>query len=279
MADINEHLYEKAANEIHNSVTKPGLWAKAFSDSNGDLEKTKALYIRLRVEQLNQPEDQTNIEGIGSIVTDPAGEILLVMPRLSVIFQTQSGPAPSFSHYFPPEAGHMYADVPIDMVLTENRLMFFPGIRDDRLKQTAVIAGGLVAGAFGAHLFSELMEKLATHKDKAYDALFLDKATQSGEFPFLDRKDLVCEICELRTSWDMFGGTKNANVIFIGDLHYQSKVTKGLAWITFVGTSAKNIPSKKVFEQAGIKMSLLDRKFEKWMDVYEYVQGRHHSPS
>jgi len=41
-----------AWNEIEDQKVKQGLWAKAFSDAGGDIEKTKATYLELRVKQL-----------------------------------------------------------------------------------------------------------------------------------------------------------------------------------------------------------------------------------
>lgn len=48
----DEPFYETVVAEIAKRDIKPGLWAKAFAQSQGDKEKAKAAYIRLRVDQL-----------------------------------------------------------------------------------------------------------------------------------------------------------------------------------------------------------------------------------
>lgn len=45
-------LYELVAKEIENNRQSKGLWAKAFADTEGDFEKAKALYIKLRVQMI-----------------------------------------------------------------------------------------------------------------------------------------------------------------------------------------------------------------------------------
>ena len=45
-------LYELVAEEIENNQQSKGLWLKALSDSDGDLDKGKALYVKLRVQMI-----------------------------------------------------------------------------------------------------------------------------------------------------------------------------------------------------------------------------------
>jgi hypothetical protein len=45
-------LYELVAEEIANNQQSRGLWVKAISDTEGNHEKAKALYIKLRVEMI-----------------------------------------------------------------------------------------------------------------------------------------------------------------------------------------------------------------------------------
>ena len=45
-------LYELVAEEIANNQQSKGLWAKAIADTEGELEKAKALYIKLRVQMI-----------------------------------------------------------------------------------------------------------------------------------------------------------------------------------------------------------------------------------
>ena len=52
MDRAEETLYEIAAVEIATASVVPGLYAKAFSDAEGDEKRAAARYIRLRVQQL-----------------------------------------------------------------------------------------------------------------------------------------------------------------------------------------------------------------------------------
>ena len=52
-------LYEQAMNEIENDTKVKSLWAKAFAHSEGNEEKTKALYIQYRVENLKKIHEET----------------------------------------------------------------------------------------------------------------------------------------------------------------------------------------------------------------------------
>lgn len=48
----HEELFALAWNEIENNNVKKGLWAKAFADAGGENDRTKSLYLELRVKQL-----------------------------------------------------------------------------------------------------------------------------------------------------------------------------------------------------------------------------------
>ena len=52
-----EHLYELAAEEIGANNIRPGLWAKAIAEADGDDAKAKARYIKLRVETMKAEAD------------------------------------------------------------------------------------------------------------------------------------------------------------------------------------------------------------------------------
>ena len=52
-----EQLYEFAAEEIAANNIRPGLWAKAIAESDGDDAKAKARYIKLRVETMKAEAD------------------------------------------------------------------------------------------------------------------------------------------------------------------------------------------------------------------------------
>ena len=55
-----EQLYEFAAEEIAANNIRPGLWAKAIAEADGDDGKAKARYIKLRVETMKAEADLVN---------------------------------------------------------------------------------------------------------------------------------------------------------------------------------------------------------------------------
>ena len=48
----DENLYELAAEEMAANNIRPGLWAKAIAEAEGDDTKASARYIKLRVEMM-----------------------------------------------------------------------------------------------------------------------------------------------------------------------------------------------------------------------------------
>lgn len=52
MSSIGDEHYETVADEVTKGDIKKGLWAKAFAEASGDEVSAKALYLRLRAEQL-----------------------------------------------------------------------------------------------------------------------------------------------------------------------------------------------------------------------------------
>ncbi|MCK5395841.1 MAG: hypothetical protein KAJ32_07600, partial [Gammaproteobacteria bacterium] len=56
----DEELYLKATNEVESGKNDAALWAKALTLAEGNQEKAKYQYIKLRVEQLaeNQQEEK-----------------------------------------------------------------------------------------------------------------------------------------------------------------------------------------------------------------------------
>ena len=56
--ELNYKLYERVSKEIESGVKNEGVWAKAYSDAKGNLQKTKAIYIQLMVERLRLLDEQ-----------------------------------------------------------------------------------------------------------------------------------------------------------------------------------------------------------------------------
>jgi len=52
----DEHLYAEVVEELRLHGPIRGLWAKAYSEANGNKPQAEALYLRYRVEQLAQSE-------------------------------------------------------------------------------------------------------------------------------------------------------------------------------------------------------------------------------
>lgn len=53
-AKRDERLFAVAWDEVESQKVKKGLWAKAFADAGGDEDKTKSIYLALRVKRLNE---------------------------------------------------------------------------------------------------------------------------------------------------------------------------------------------------------------------------------
>jgi hypothetical protein len=45
-------LYDVVTREVMSDQVMPGIWGRAFSDTQGDMDKSKALYIKYRVQDL-----------------------------------------------------------------------------------------------------------------------------------------------------------------------------------------------------------------------------------
>jgi hypothetical protein len=54
VAGADPRFYDAVADEIARQATKPGLWARALAESGGDALRTQAVYIRLRVAELQR---------------------------------------------------------------------------------------------------------------------------------------------------------------------------------------------------------------------------------
>ena len=79
----DESLYEVVANEIEAGDIQKGLWTKAFAQCNGNEAQTKALYIRMRVEQFinlkNSAVDRASIVKIPIQTTENILETFMIL--------------------------------------------------------------------------------------------------------------------------------------------------------------------------------------------------------
>ena len=67
----DERHYQEVADELREGRVKEALWTKATAQSMGDEHKTKALYIRMRVDQLIREEAR---QQSAEEETEPASE-------------------------------------------------------------------------------------------------------------------------------------------------------------------------------------------------------------
>lgn len=52
LRQFEEQLFALVALEVETNDIRPGLWAKAFSEADGDESRTRAGYLKLRVQSL-----------------------------------------------------------------------------------------------------------------------------------------------------------------------------------------------------------------------------------
>jgi len=72
----DDKLYEIAMEEIENGTVQKGIYARAFSQSEGDKNKTDALYIKFRFQSL---KDEQMLKAQHSPVKQPASRINTVL--------------------------------------------------------------------------------------------------------------------------------------------------------------------------------------------------------
>lgn len=72
MGKDDEQLYEIAARELEADAPRKGLFAKAFAEAMGDAARTKALYLKLRVEQLKAQQEEAHGAGRCAALDSPA---------------------------------------------------------------------------------------------------------------------------------------------------------------------------------------------------------------
>ena len=58
MKEVDKKTYELIAEEIDTGNTQKALWTKAFSDAEGDGNRTEALYIKYRFEEISNEEQE-----------------------------------------------------------------------------------------------------------------------------------------------------------------------------------------------------------------------------
>lgn len=61
----DEALYEQVSREMANGDLKEGMWTKAYANAMGDEGKAKAMYIRMRVEELAREEAMKERAALG----------------------------------------------------------------------------------------------------------------------------------------------------------------------------------------------------------------------
>lgn len=54
VSDIEDRAFAQAAAELETNQRDPGVWARAYSDAEGDENRAKALYIRYRAQRIGK---------------------------------------------------------------------------------------------------------------------------------------------------------------------------------------------------------------------------------
>ena len=67
MKEADKKNYELIADEIDTGNTQKALWTKAFSEAEGDENKTKALYIKYRFEDISNGEQKYHEDEIEDV--------------------------------------------------------------------------------------------------------------------------------------------------------------------------------------------------------------------
>jgi uncharacterized Zn-finger protein len=92
----DEVYYEIAAREVQDNQIRPGLWAKAWADAQGDDTKAKALYLKLRVATLKDEAAESfrkySDGGAGAAIED---KVIVVCPYCSGRVRLPAGKAGS----------------------------------------------------------------------------------------------------------------------------------------------------------------------------------------
>ena len=57
---MEQRIYDLVAREIQDGILKPGLWTRAYTETDGDERRAKATYIRLRANELQAIERERN---------------------------------------------------------------------------------------------------------------------------------------------------------------------------------------------------------------------------
>ena len=70
----DEKYYEIVAREIRENRINDAIWTKAIAESGGEENKTKAVYIQLRVKQLMRDEIKSQYDAPAETTSDPAYE-------------------------------------------------------------------------------------------------------------------------------------------------------------------------------------------------------------
>lgn len=76
--------YEKVAEEVDSGKVKAGLWAKSFAESNGDENRTRALYMKLRVAEILSEYELAAQE---VVAREKADKLLVETKKLEVLEQ------------------------------------------------------------------------------------------------------------------------------------------------------------------------------------------------
>ncbi len=86
----DEAYYAQAAHEVKNKIISDGLWAKAWSDAQGDEVKAQAFYLKYRVEDLKRQAAGKFSEFAKDYNDDP-GKVVIPCPQCAAKLRVAAG--------------------------------------------------------------------------------------------------------------------------------------------------------------------------------------------
>lgn len=110
--DLENNEYYKLASDEYITQKDEALWARLFADSNGDENKTKAVYIRLRAKKLKSLNPKKNNYKF----------VVLAFLTILVVFMLSKNEALTVTKTYNPCVNHNYW-----LTLPDGRRMEVPG--------------------------------------------------------------------------------------------------------------------------------------------------------
>jgi len=119
---LEERLYEEALVELESGHLRVGLWAKALASSDGDEQKARGLYLKYRVQAMN---DEAEIaEGFAEHMQD---EALRKAAQEKLRQDKERATQTHISNYCPLNEFSLHMNIPEDKLIQLIRKGFYKG--------------------------------------------------------------------------------------------------------------------------------------------------------